>query len=279
MHFIPLFLLLHFPLVPHTPPLVFTTNVITVQTYKTLRSLHISFFLCSVCAHHYLFLILSCLRFYDTKLLGFLSTSWISPWNLWYPFFLPYPASKKKKKINDLWGLLLSPCFLDSVSFPRISFLFSANSQQLWTQIPENSLPTGHLYFKFNMSQSWTLHLLLPNWLLLLAFTILIYCTIIHHTPPSAESVTWEWSQTPHGPSFPHQSSHQALEIKPLEEIRNLSAPSHPHCYCHRLGLHWVWTGCCLSLWQLLTNISITLNFRSTLSQESSLSFFFYIIK
>ena len=148
------------------------------------------------------------------------------------------------------------------------------------------------------MSQSWTLHLLLPNWLLLLAFTILIYCTIIHHTPPSAESVTWEWSQTPHGPSFPHQSSHQTLEIKPLEELMNLSAPCHPHCYCHRLGLHWVWTGCYLSLWQLLTNISIalnfrylslwqlltnisiTLNFRSTLNITRIISIvFFYIIK
>lgn len=111
--------------------------------------------------------------------------------------------------------------------------------------------------------------------LLLLAFTIFIYCTIIHHTPPSAQSVTWEWSQTPHGPSFPHQSSHQTLEIKPLEELMNLSAPCHPHCYCLRLGLHWVWTGCYLSLWQPLTNISITLNFKSTLSQESSLSFFY----
>ena len=44
MHFIPPFLLLHFPLVPHTPSLVFTTNVTTVQTYKTLISLHITFF-------------------------------------------------------------------------------------------------------------------------------------------------------------------------------------------------------------------------------------------
>ena len=164
MHFIPPFLLLHFPLVPHTPPLVFTTNETTVQTDKTLTSVHITFFLCSVCAHHYLFLILSCLRFYDTKLLGSLSTSRISPWNIWDPFLLLYPASKNIIIIMTFWGLLLSPCFLDSRSFPRINFLFSANSQQLWTQIPENSLPTGHLYFKFNMSQSWTLHLLLPNW-------------------------------------------------------------------------------------------------------------------
>lgn len=66
-------------------------------------------------------------------------------------------------------------------------------------------------------SLNWILHLLLTNWLLLLAYTILIYSTIIHNTPSSAKDsnlgVIPDSSQT----FIPHQISHHALEIKPWE--------------------------------------------------------------
>lgn len=123
-------------------------------------SIYITFFLCSVCAHHYLFLILSCLRCYDTKLLGSLSTYRISPWNLWDPFLLLYPASKNNNNNNDLWGLLLSQCYLASMSFLRINFLFSANSHnyELKSQripylqdifISNSTCPKAELFFCF----------------------------------------------------------------------------------------------------------------------------------
>lgn len=151
----------------------------------------------------------------------------------------------------------------------QLSAIMNSNPRELLIYrtffISNSTCPKAELFIFYFQTGYFFWHLL--SWFIVPLFT----------TPhPLPSQVTWEWSQTPHGPSFPHQSSHQALEIKPLEELMNLSAPCHPHCYCLRLGLPWVWTGCYFSLWQPLTNISITLNSDPRYHKNHLYHFFLY---
>lgn len=111
------------------------------------------------------------------------SVLWIS--FLFYTHFLFYNQSFKKSMTLGVYPsahALLIVC-------PSLGWFFSSLPTLSYRelQFQKVSYLRDISVSKSTCPPNWTLHLLLPNWLPLLAFTILIYGTIICHTPSSME--------------------------------------------------------------------------------------------